>query len=144
MRCDQEKKRFGGKALVKVLAALVVFATCVPMVSAQGPQRYQPSRPTVSPYMNLLRRNASPVPNYYSFVRPMQRQAAFNQQQATFNQQQIQFQVRQNAENQQLQADLMKAGVAGPVSGASAWFQNPGSRSTFLNTSQYFSRAGGR
>lgn len=58
---------------------------------AQSPRtRYQPTRPTVSPYLNLLRPNESAVPNYYSFVRPQlqaqenqQRQQAINVQQQT-------------------------------------------------------------
>ena len=53
------------------------------------PQRYQPSRPTISPYLNLLRQNESPVPNYYSFVRPqLQTQERYQQQQAINFQQQ--------------------------------------------------------
>ena len=56
----------------------------------QQARRYQPSRPTVSPYLNLFRSNTGPLPNYYSLVRPQ-----LNQQ--TFNQQQMIQQTQQNA-----------------------------------------------
>ncbi len=48
---------------------------------AQGVRRYEPSRPTISPYLNLFRNNTGPLPNYYSLVRPQLQQQAFNQQQ---------------------------------------------------------------
>jgi hypothetical protein len=48
--------------------------------SSRG-QRYAPSRPTVSPYLNLLRRDNGPVPNYHTLVRPQFQQLANNQQQ---------------------------------------------------------------
>jgi hypothetical protein len=44
----------------------------------------------------LLRRDAGPVPNYYSLVRPQLQQQAINQQQQTINlQQQSQLQTQQ-------------------------------------------------
>lgn len=118
-----------------VVAALV----CLGLSPIASAQRYQPSRPTVSPYMNLLRNNNSPIPNYYSFVRPHQNQTAFNEQQ-------LDLQSRQNGEILRLQADALRNQnqTAGPVSGSASWFQNPGSRSTFMNTSRYYSRVGGR
>ena len=120
------------------LALLLATLLVDPAVAlAQRPQRYQPTRPTVSPYLNLLRRNNSVTPNYYSFVRPVQRQIAINQQQLT-------FQTMQTAELQRLQASVMQAQSGGPVTGSSSWFQNPGTRSTYLNTSGYYSRVGGR
>ncbi len=50
--------------------------------SAQRASRwqYQPSSPTLSPYLNLLQTNYGPVPNYYSLVRPQLAQQAFNRQ----------------------------------------------------------------
>ena len=50
-----------------------------------GPTRFQPSRPTISPYMNLFRRDTGPIPNYHLYVRPIQRQQALNQQQQLLN-----------------------------------------------------------
>lgn len=128
-----KSQRIAGVVAVLLLVGLVAPTVCL----AQSVPRYQPSRPTISPYINLLRNNNSAVPNYYSFVRPMQQQMAFNQEQ-------LQFQVRQNAAIRELQAGQLTSPGQGPVTGTSSWFQTPGSRSTFLNTSQYFNRAGGR
>jgi hypothetical protein len=50
--------------------------------------QYTPARPTVSPYLNLLRQGAGPVTNYYTQVRPQQQQQAINQQQQAINLQQ--------------------------------------------------------
>ena len=101
----------------------------------QRPQRFQPATPTVSPYLNLLRQNNSPIPNYYSLVRPALQQQQINLQQQTILRQ-------QNAEIRQLQTNLLKTQTEGPVSGSPSWFQTPGTRSTFLNTSQFYSRSG--
>ena len=65
-----------------LLAAICTTVSSSPLL-AQGIPRYRPSRPTVSPYINLLRRDSGPLPNYYTYVRPLQDQAAINQQQAT-------------------------------------------------------------
>jgi hypothetical protein len=43
--------------------------------------RYQPNRPTVSPYLNLFRRDGSPTTNYHTLVRPQLRQQDFNRRQ---------------------------------------------------------------
>lgn len=45
----------------------------------QGFRTYEPTKPTVSPYLNLLRTNFGPLPNYQSLVRPQLRQQSFNQ-----------------------------------------------------------------
>lgn len=47
---------------------------------AQDIPRYSPSRPTVSPYLNLLRSDSGPLPNYYSLVRPQLNQEKFDNQ----------------------------------------------------------------
>lgn len=61
-----------------VLAGLV---TAVSMSSTQAqPPRYTPSRPTVSPYLNLLRNDNGTIPNYYSLVRPQLNQLDFDNQ----------------------------------------------------------------
>jgi hypothetical protein len=50
----------------------------------------------VSPYLNLLRRDAGPIPNYHTLVRPQLQQQAINQQQQALNlQQQTQLQTQQ-------------------------------------------------
>jgi hypothetical protein len=70
------------------LALAVVFPAVLPAVaSAQFVQPpgsyvrpYQPSRPTVSPYLNINRGGTSPAINYYGIVRPqVQTQQDFQQ-----------------------------------------------------------------
>ncbi|HEX6963086.1 MAG TPA: hypothetical protein VF175_14550 [Lacipirellula sp.] len=58
------------------------------VLHAQNPYpRYEPARPTVSPYLNLVRPDGiGGASNYYNLVRPLQRQQEFNQQQLHFNQ----------------------------------------------------------
>ncbi len=48
------------------------------VVRGQAQRRYQPNSPTVSPYLNLLRTNLGPLPNYHSLVRPQLNQQNFN------------------------------------------------------------------
>lgn len=130
----------GAKRNVAIWANPAVLGVLLVLGSeavAQRPQRYQPARPTVSPYMNLFRNNNSPVPNYYSFVRPQLNQIQVNQEQQALL-------MRQNSEIQGLQKNLLQTRTDGPVSGSPSWFQTPGSRSTFMNTSGYYSRAGTR
>ncbi len=103
-------------------------------------QRYEPSRPTVSPYLNLFRFNDSVIPNYQSLVRP-------EQQAQRFKQQQIQLDRRQQQELQQIQANVrvlqqprVNTELVAPT-GKGSWFNVQGG-SQFGNTSGYFSRAG--
>jgi hypothetical protein len=70
-----------------VILAIAIPATALGQVGTTG-SRYVPARPTVSPYLNLLRTNDSPIPNYYSLVRPQQQQYRFYEQQQLINQQQ--------------------------------------------------------
>ena len=102
-------------------------------------RRYQPRRPTTSSYLNLTRRSTGALPNYYSLVRPAQRQREFNrQEQAIRSQQAGALQRLQN----QVQVGLRPAGATGKRSG----FMVPSSRSSFGNSSQYFrtNNGGGR
>jgi hypothetical protein len=96
---------------------------------AQGPRPTprpnigQPSRPTVSPYLNLLRRGNSPAFNYYTLVRP---------------QQQFQQSV------QQLQQDVAAlpptvGGQEGP-----SGLPTTGHPTQFMNYSHYFFNQGGQ
>jgi hypothetical protein len=76
------------------MAILLALACAAEVCQGQAPAgpppagRYQPSRPTVSPYLNLLRRNTGPLPNYYSLVRPQLQQLETNQRQQVLNTQQ--------------------------------------------------------
>lgn len=66
--------------------AFVLTAVATPRPShaqlATNPGRYTLSRPTVSPYLNLLRRNSefNPLPNYQTLVRPQLEQRQQSQQ----------------------------------------------------------------
>ena len=121
--------------LLTAAMALVASSECW----AQQPiRRYQPNTPTVSPYLNLLRNdNNGGFPNYYSLVRPQLQQNAFNQRQKGINAQQLSFDAQQNAAvgdlTTQVQPLIAPTGKAGQ-------FMNPGSRSTFMNTSRYYTR----
>ena len=75
-----------GISLVAAVAGILFAGT---YACGQGLARQYPApRPTVSPYLNLLRGNAGPVPNYHSLVRPQLQQQTINQQQQSVNLQQ--------------------------------------------------------
>lgn len=115
---------------------LIALAVIGAADTATAQQRYRPTRPTVSPYLNLLRANTSPVPNYYTFVRPVQNQIAINREQ----EQQIieQRTLLNELQNQPLQV------APGPNTGSAAWFRQPSGRAGFRNTRGYFIRSGRR
>lgn len=76
---------FGKRTLWSVAMLLVCFAWPSTTAPALGqtrngarPSRFQPSRPTVSPYLNLFRSDRGTVPNYHLYVRPLQQQRALN------------------------------------------------------------------
>jgi hypothetical protein len=86
-------------ALVLLQAALSSSVVLAQGVGGPAPPaRYQPARPTISPYLNLFRRDVGPLPNYYSLVRPQLNQIEFNKRQQVTNAQQ-QAQIQQNARN---------------------------------------------
>lgn len=92
---------------------------------AQGARRYQPSRPTVSPYLNLYRNNVGPLPNYYSLVRPQLNQQAFNDRV-------VAQQAQQSATLGVLQSQAAQATVT--PTGKRSWFMTY-SRQTFMTPS---------
>ena len=127
-------------SLVAVLAGWLVL-TIAPSAGAQYQQRrYQPRRPTVSPYLNLFRINNDVIPNYQSLVRPEQEALRFRQEQLRLDQQ-------QQRELSQLQSNvnrLEQAPIVTPLvapTGQSSWFNVQGG-SQFGDTRGYFSRAG--
>jgi TolA-binding protein len=120
------------RLVLAIAAGFVVLASSAATVaSAQG---YQPSRPTVSPYLNLFHNNRNgrlnrALPNYFTLVRPQLQQQQINQTQQQLLQQ-------QNGTIQQLQGNVQvlqqqKSGQA--VTGHNSWF---------LNTSRYYSQVG--
>ena len=96
--------------------AIAVTAFGVPhgLASAQGysPRGYVPRTPTVSPYLNLLRRDRGELSNYYTFVRPQQRAQQFVRDQYQMNNQ-LQRQV-QGIRNQAFRAQgVRQTGIGG-------------------------------
>jgi hypothetical protein len=82
------------KMLTLLAAAVAVFAIVAADASAQSPRgiggysgRYQPARPTLSPYLNLYRTQRGPIPNYHLYVRPILQQEQINAQQGAAVQQ---------------------------------------------------------
>lgn len=128
------------------LAASVLAGLCAASASpasfAQQQQRYSPSRPTVSPYLNLFRPSASDnIPNYYSLVRPQQQQYQVEQQhQQLLQQQEQQIQQLQSSVQGVQQQQLLGPMVA--PTGHGSWFARPATKSSFMNTSRFYSQSG--
>lgn len=53
-----------------IAAGTLALALCVSLDSTKPAQAQGVRRPTVSPYLNLLRNDATPAENYYNLVRP--------------------------------------------------------------------------
>jgi len=109
-----------------LMAVLVVagFLSGQSSAHAQGglflPNQYRPSRPTLSPYLDLFRRDTGPLPNYFTFVRPRQ---------------QVQTQIQQQAYNMQLlqqQTNTLEDQALAPATGAN------GAQPRFQNYLHYY------
>lgn len=124
-------------AKIKPLVARSISVSCLVLVitaASAAQERYQPSTPTVSPYLNLFQNGrggqfSRGVPNYYSLVRPQLQQQRVNKAQQTLIQQQGAA-IQQVQENQQI---LQQQPVPESVTGHG---------SQFMNTSRYYSGAG--
>lgn len=90
--------------------------------AAAQPPRYTPSRPTVSPYLNLLRNDNGTMPNYYSLVRPQLDQQAFDRQ------------ATQNSRMNSIAIRKLESLSTNPTGAPT------GSGSTFNNLSHYYPR----
>ena len=99
---------------------LVAFATPA-WGQAPAPGIAQPTRPAVSPYLNLLRPGNSPGVNYYGLVRP-------------------QMEFRNSIQNLQQQTASNRAGLA-VIEDAS--LPATGHATSFLNTGGYFTSRSG-
>ncbi len=75
--------------------------------------------------------NNSGVPNYFAYVRPRQEQQSINLQQQAIAR-------RQSREIQRLDNDVQRGVVPVGQTGTGSWFYTPGTRSSFLNTSEYY------
>lgn len=125
--------------LIALLAGVVLAAQVV-SVQAQVQRRYQPSRPTVSPYLNLFRPNNNIIPNYQSLVRPEQDALRFRQQQLQYDRRQTQQLNQLRSNLQRMQQPAVTSELVAPT-GKNAWFNRQGP-STFQNTSRFYSQAG--
>jgi hypothetical protein len=126
MRISHRRRRL----LLSAGAVAAVSLACLPTSVAQV-RRYEPNTPTLSPYLGLTLFNNGGVPNYYAFVRPRQQQRSFNLQQQALAQ-------RQAGEIQQLDYDVQRGIVPVAQTGTGSWFFTPGTRTTYLDTSQYY------
>lgn len=93
--------------------------------------------PTISPYVNLFNNNQGGVNNYFSFVRPMQRQQQINQFQ--FNQSRMMQ--RQMTQPGQSSAPVIIVGsdVQGMLRPSAAGMGQPAAAATFFNYSHFYS-----
>ena len=111
--------------------------------NAQPVQRYQPATPTVSPYLDLFRFNTGVLPNYQTFVQPQQRAQEYRQAQQWQNQQQARA-IRQLQSNVRGLDQRASLGPLVAPTGKHSWFFQPSTRSTYLNTSGYYSQSGSK
>jgi len=124
--------------LVPALLVGCVFLLCVGPVHAQRSPRfrpgYQPSRPTLSPWFELYRRDSGPLDTYHEFVRPK------IQLRDTLRRHSVGLQ-RQQAGLQRHEADLQRQGAAvGRMMSVMGQAIRPtGTASRFMNYSHYYS-----
>jgi hypothetical protein len=112
--------------------AVIALAMLASPAAAQVPgARYQPTRPTVSPYLNLLRPDDAILPDYYTFVRPQQQAETFRGQQSLINRQQQSLLLQQ-------QSEIDLATGTGAFRSRPAQVRSTGTASGFMNTSHYF------
>jgi hypothetical protein len=125
-------------ALVFTLLELGAASTSMAQV-----RRYEPNRPTVSPYLNLFRNdfNNRALPNYQALVRPLQLQQDINQQQQRLLLQQNRALQQLNTNLQDFEQRAVTGQLVAPT-GKGSWFLRPSSRAQFLNTSRFYSQAG--
>ncbi len=128
-----------------LLAAIVIGVHTFGAASASNAQvrRYEPNRPTVSPYLNLFRNdfNNGPLPNYQALVRPLQQQYETNQvqQRVLLQQNQALRQLNTNIEDVERRAATGR--LVAPT-GRGAWFRRPARSAGYLNTSRFYSQSG--
>jgi hypothetical protein len=122
---------------LKAFCAICIAASCLVLIATaagSAQERYVPSSPTVSPYLNLFQNNRNgnfnrALPNYYSLVRPQLQQQRINQTQQQLVEEQNST-INQLQENVQV---LQQQPSSKVVTGHNSWF---------LNTSRYFAQVG--
>ncbi len=130
----------GRRLAISTLASgLLVLAASASYGQVQ--RRYQPSRPTVSPYLTLFRPNNNVIPNYESLVRPEQEALRFRQRQQQYDGHQSQQLNQLKSTVQVMQQPAGSSELVAPT-GKGSWFNRQGG-SSFQNTSRFYSQAGG-
>jgi hypothetical protein len=125
--------RTPNKLVLAVVCAAGIYLVSQQHCSAQV-RRYQPSSPTVSPYLNLTRASGGGLPTYFALVRPLIQQQSYNQQARDVV-------GRQQREILALQNDVQRARQTVAPTGNRSWFMIQGNRETFLNSSRYYPQA---
>jgi hypothetical protein len=132
---------YKSKCLALVLAGASLLVVADECCAQYQQRRFEPSRPTVSPYLNLFRFNNSVIPNYQSLVRPEQQALRFRNDQQRLDRQQQQSLQQLQQSIHVLQEPPVTTPLVAPT-GKGSWFNVQGG-STFGDTSRYFSQVGG-
>ena len=101
----------GTRLLVGSVVAVVLFASEAE-AQRSSQWQYQPSTPTISPYLDLLQTNFGPVPNYFSMVRPRLRQESINRQ-IQANERSRSLRIQALEDGSQAENPLSRTGKAG-------------------------------
>jgi hypothetical protein len=117
--------------LLTAVGALIVVLGATAASNGQQPYGpYQP-RPTLSPWLNMFRRDTGPLDNYHTFVQPrFQAQQAFQAQQGAIDQQQFNI-------------DSLGHDVTQLEAQRHAQIHPTGTASTYMNFSHYYGAQGG-
>jgi hypothetical protein len=134
------KRLFTALLLGLMVSSLVGSAAlAAPPYGPARPGRFQPAKPTLSPYLDLFRENRGLLPNYHTFVRPKIEQQEFNQQQQLFNDRQLMVNETQRRTNVTIQDSMQQLQQGGgtmrirPAGGAQT-----GIGSGFRNFSHFY------
>jgi hypothetical protein len=110
--------------ILAVLSLTLLAALAGESRAQQSVPSYRPATPTLSPYLQLFRPNPGPLPNYQSFVQPLQ-----NQQQTNLMQQTQITQLQQSQQELQQQystpAAATQTGVGGIYNSLSHYYPMP-------------------
>lgn len=115
---------------VPVVVAFLVAGVFLYSASPAGAQRYRPSSPTLSPWLDLSRTDTGILDSYHDFVRPRQRLRS------TLD--------RHSFGLQQHSANFRALGRQMNVWERASGVRPTGAASTFMNYSHYYPRGFGR
>ena len=115
--------------LSTVFAGLVLVAVSLGVQSAHAQGLYRPTRPTISPWLNLYDRNAGPLGGYLSDVRPRaELSRSLNQQQRAIDRQGSEIQsLGQQVTEMRQDGAIAPTGIGAGFMNYSSHFQNSNS-----------------